>query len=176
MKNNILWLGAAALLIIVITSFGVIVVTAQRMSANDLSIQFAEDAAASLNNGDSPASLSKNRIGFEHSLAPFIVIYDKQGDPIAGTGYLNGVLPAAPLGILTAAQGHGYHAVTWQPQADTRVAAVTVSARNYYVLGGQSLKEVELQENTTYELAGAALCAALFAFGMLYIFMQRFKA
>jgi hypothetical protein len=173
MKKYITWLGAAVLLIFVVASAGMMVRTAQRVAANDIPIQLAEDVAAQLNSGTSPAAIAGNHVDFEHSLAGFVVVYDKSGKPIAGTGYLNGNLPVAPYGILTAASGKEYHTVTWQPQADTRVAAATVAAKNYYVLGGQSLKEVERQENVTYELTAVALVTGLLIPSATYFLVRK---
>ena len=36
-----------------------------------------------------------------------------------------------------AANKKDYHFVTWQPQANIRIAAVTAAAGNYYVLSGR---------------------------------------
>jgi hypothetical protein len=103
------------------------------------------------------------------SLAPFTIIYSKSGQVVAGSGYLSGSIPTAPLGILTQAKGNAYNSVTWQPQTGVRIAAVAMAANNYYVLSGRSLTEVEKNENRTLQLAALGGLAALAALGAAYV-------
>jgi hypothetical protein len=76
-------------------------------------------------------------------MTPFVIIYDKYGSPIAGSGYLGGSIPQVPIGVLAATQGHKINKVTWEPAKKVRIASVSVEADNYYVLGGRSLSVVE---------------------------------
>jgi hypothetical protein len=169
MKRYVTWGGAVVTLVIIFgTLFGV-VQQAQRMDANMPQIQLAEDTATSLNNGIDPNSLAQGTVDINKSLAPFIVIYDKKGAVVATSGFLNHGLPHAPLGILQASNGTDYHAITWQPQADIRIAAVTVSANKYYVLSGRSLKEVEKNETKSLALACAGGIATLFVLAGVYL-------
>ena len=60
--------------------FGTIYGAAQqvlRLTANDPQIQMAQDAAASLNAGNTPTSLVPSKVDSKVSLAPFIEVYDK---------------------------------------------------------------------------------------------------
>lgn len=163
MKRFIPWVTSVAMIVIFFGSLYGVVQQSQRREANYPQIQLAEDVARALDGGAKPVDLAKGSVDINHSLAPFVVIYDHSGTPVGSSGYLNYVVPHAPLGILSAARGVDYHAVTWQPQAGVRIAAVTVSAHNYYVLSGRSLKEVEVNENATFLLSmlGAAISLAV---------------
>ena len=100
----------ACLFVIVTAVFGTIYVTVQqdyRQSANDPQIQLAEDAAALLDKGATPAWNASNQIDAGTSLAPFVVIYSASGTPIAGSGLINGALPAIPAGVLAFVSAHG---------------------------------------------------------------------
>ena len=141
------------MLIVIFGSMYGLVQQTQRNAADMPQIQLAEDTAAALDSGAKPASLTKDHVDMSASLASFIEIYNRSGQPVSGSGYLDGTLPAIPLGVLQAANGTEYHRVTWQPASHVRIAAVTVSAHNYYVLSGRSLKEIERNENQTFLLA-----------------------
>lgn len=153
MRRFIPWLGAFALIVLVFGTLYGTVQQAQRSSANSPQIQLAEDTAAALNSGTAPAELIAGHVNMAKSLAPFVIIYDKSGKVVSGSGYLNGSVPRAPYGVLTAANGVDFHTVTWQPQANVRIAAVTTSADKYYVLSGRSLREVESNESKTFMIA-----------------------
>ncbi len=138
-----------------------------RQGANDPQIQMAEDAAAALSGGGSPdAVLPAAQVELSSSLAPFIDLYDMNGSPIAGSGLLNGRLPAYPLGALEAARQAGENRVTWQPSPDVRIASVVVPFKGGYVVAGRSLREVEMrvsQMEVITLLAWLATLAAVFA-------------
>ena len=149
MRRLISFFGTIAILIVI---FGTMYAVTQRMlrtDANTPQIQLAEDTAANLNANIAPATMTHEKVDIAKSLAPFVNIYDQSGKIIAGSGYLDGTLIAPPKGVLTASDTAAYHAVTWQPRPDTRIAAVTVHSDKYYVLSGRSLKEVEKNEDYT---------------------------
>src|SRR5205807_586735 len=98
----------------------------------------------------------KGKVDMAASLAPFVIIYTKAGQVVTGSGYLNGRVPKVPLGVLTSANGKDYNWVTWQLRSEVRVASVSVAAHNYYVLSGRSLKEVEKNEDRTFQLSFVA--------------------
>lgn len=75
-------------------------------------------------------------------MSPFLIIYDQQGEAVAGSGYLAGQVPKVPIGVLNASNKK-IHTVTWQPREDVRIASVTEKSGNFYVLGGRSLKQTE---------------------------------
>lgn len=166
MKKLLPWLASLAILVV---GFGTIygaVQQAQRSDANYPQIQMAEDTAYSLNKGEPAFDSVYGNVDMGRSLAPFTIIYDKKGNVVHGTGNMDGRVPKAPLGILQAAKGKQYYAVTWQPKNDVRIAAVTVAGKDYYVLSGRNLKEVEKSENTTLliSLLGGIIAVILLAF------------
>jgi hypothetical protein len=85
------------------------------------------------------------------------------------TGYLDGKIPIVPLGVLENSKGKDYNFVTWQPKSGVRIASVSVSAKNYYVLSGRSLKEVEKRIDLlfNYVAFGCAFTTSLVLFGVL---------
>ncbi len=153
MRRLLSWLAALAILVVVFGTIYGTVQQSQRSAANSPQIQLAEDTAAALNAGDPPLVLVHSSVNIAKSLAPFTTIYDKSGNVVISSGYLNGKPAKAPVGILTAANGQTYHAITWQPQDNVRIAAVTVAAKNYYVLSGRSLTEVEKNEDRAFRLS-----------------------
>lgn len=169
----------AGVIVVLVLIFGSIYAETQRQlrsDANDPQIQLAEDAAARLDDGAKPLSVLPTGVNMEKSLSPFVIVYDQKGTVVAGSGYLNDKVPAAPLGVLTAAKGQDYHTVTWQPQDGVRIAAVTVAAKDYYVLAGRSLREVEKREDVAFNLAllGGALSAV--TVGAVYYLAQKRSA
>jgi hypothetical protein len=146
------FLPLLVVLAVVTVIFGTIEITVQqslRLSANDPQIQMAEDTASALDGGAVPQGLVPSQVNINRSPAPFVIIYDKSGRVVSGNGYLNGHVPTVPFGVLTSARGQDYSFVSWQPQSDVRIASVSVAAKNYYVLSGRSLKEVEGREQKT---------------------------
>ncbi|MEP6776035.1 MAG: hypothetical protein ABJA50_10615, partial [Chloroflexota bacterium] len=141
------WLPIAA----AITALsGLVYVVAQqtyRQSANDPQIQLAEDAAAQLEAGAQPQALAgSNKVDIAHSLAPFLIIYDDTGSPIASSAQLNGQTPPLPLGVFTDARKSGEDRITWQPQEGVRSATIIThfaGPHPGFVLSGRSLAETE---------------------------------
>lgn len=133
-----------------------------RMNANDPQIQMAQDAAASLDQGAAPAAvIPQVKTDLAASLAPFIMVFDKQGNLAATSGILAGDFPAYPLGALTAAEKTGENRVTWQPRAGLRFASVVHSTRNGYVVAARSLREVESRIDQTTLFTGLTWLIAL---------------
>lgn len=170
------WIPLAVVAVVLSALVYVAVQQSYRMSANDPQIQMAQDAARSVFSGDTPDSvIPTGTIDIAKSLAPFIIVYDHAGTPIAGDGFLNGDLPKPPIGVLKAADSNPQgNRVTWQPRAGVRVAAVAVAADQskrsaeatgglYYVVVARSLREVEIRENNLTQIVGAALGITLVA-------------
>jgi hypothetical protein len=164
--RNILriWLPFA----IVTTAFsGLVYVSVQqslRQSANDPQIQMAEDAARALQNGAGIESvIPAGQVDINHSLAPFLVVYDSAGKPQAASGRLDGGLPEIPTGVLEYARANGQNRVSWQPREDVRVAAVVFPYDGGFVLAGRSLREVEKRELQVQGFAGAVWALTLLA-------------
>ncbi len=145
-------------------ALGVVYVTEQqilRLGANDPQIELAEDFAAGFNAGADPQSLIKGNIDIGHSLAPFIIIYDLSGKPLATSGYLNQAIPVPPAGVFGYTAVHGQERVTWQPQAGVRVATVINRSKAGFVLAGRSLREVEAREDLLLKQVACAWFAAV---------------
>ena len=138
---------------------------AHRTSANDPQIQLAEDAVRALEGGASVESvLPQTRVDLERGLAPFVVVYDGQGQPLAGSGTLRGQLPSPPRGVFEFVRAHGEERVTLQPERGVRIASVVRRANASsagYVLVGRSLREVEERESQLRLLCALALAAVL---------------
>lgn len=147
------WFGAAAIVVVVFGTVYATVQQSQRSDANWLQIELSENTKALLDAGHSPSDVIGAPVEISTNLTPFVDIYDKSGNPVAGNGVLHRKLPQVPIGVLKASDKKEYHAVTWQPEKDVRIAAVTVSAKDYYVLSGRSLREVEKNESRTFHLA-----------------------
>jgi len=143
-----------------------------RMSANDPQIQMSEDAARALNTGAEPASLvNGNKIDIAQSLAPFMVIYNLAGKPVASSGYLNGQMPNLPPGVFEYVKNHGEDRITWQPGAGVRNAAVINKYDQGFVMAGRSLREIENRIDNLTKQAGLAwfgILAALAALAFLF--------
>jgi hypothetical protein len=124
-----------------------------RSSANDPQIQMAEDAAEALEKGVAIVTiLGNSKVEIEKSLAPYLVMYDQAGKPVAGSGELNGKLPTLPEGVFKYAKNKGEDRITWQPEKGIRSAIVVVSynspnAQGGFVMAGRSLREVEKREH-----------------------------
>ena len=132
---------------------------ALRLGANEPQEWLAESVLVNITNGMSPvqaaSSTSLGPVEISTDPAPYIVIYDASGKPIAGNGYLHGVLPVLPQGVLTSAEeAHlgllpDRNFLTWQPEPDIRQAIVIdpiLTPTGGYVVSGRSLAYVEDEE------------------------------
>jgi len=130
---------------------GIVYVTAQqnyRQNLNDPQIQMAEDIAAALQqSGALLDQVPQNKVDIQTSLAPFIILYDTEGNPIAGNGYQGSSLMKTPKGVFTNAHAWGENRRTLEPQAGVRIASIVVPfvgrEANGYVLVGRNMREVE---------------------------------
>jgi hypothetical protein len=128
-----------------------------RQSANDPQIQLAEDAAASMNQGNTPASpLPQDQVNMAASIAPFVIVTNAKLKVLSASGNLNGQTVLPPAGSFSDAKS-GEHWFTWQPAAGVREAAVIVRFNNGYVVAARGLGPVEAREASLYDLAGLAL-------------------
>ena len=119
----------------------------QRHAANDPQLQLARDGAAALERGRAPAQLATgDTIDIAHSLAPFVIVLDDTGAPIASSGRLDGQIPVPPLGVLAAVRRLGEERVTWAPRRSVRLASVVHrvnGARPGFIVAARSLDETE---------------------------------
>jgi hypothetical protein len=143
---------------------------AMRLQANDPQVQLAEDAAARLAAGATPAAVlpAGGDVEIARSLAPFLVVYDAAGAPLAGSGKLHGALPVLPGGVLEHARAQGGHRLSWQPQAGVRQALVVVPVSSGgFVVAGRSLREVEARKRQVQAFLGLLWGAGLAGLGLL---------
>jgi len=155
-----------------------------RESLNDPQIQMAEDAAARLEAGAVPADIVPHGtplISVRDSLAPWLAVYDANGQVLESSGELDGAPPRLPAGVFDPAAWHaliiGHHLnnspvgqdrFTWQPEPGVRQAVVLVATgdQKYFVAAGRNMREVEQRIEHEGELVFAgwlATLAALFA-------------
>jgi len=86
------------------------------------------------------------KIDIAKSLAPYIIIFDATGKPIASSAQLNGQTPTIPSGVFDSVRQSGEVRITWQPQSNVRSAIVVTEFRGSnsgFVLAGRSLREAE---------------------------------
>jgi hypothetical protein len=161
------WLPLAAAIVPLSLLVYAAVQQAHRSGANDPQVQLAEDAARALEGGATPESvLPAAKVELEHGLAPFVILYDAQGKPVAGSGTLGGRLAAPPQGVFDFARANGEERVTWQPERGVRIASVvrrSTSAAAAFVLAGRSMREVEEREANLRRMSALALLGALSA-------------
>jgi len=138
-----------------------------RLSANDPQIQMAEDAAVQLARGMPPATvIPDGPVDIGRSLAPFLVVYNDQGAPVASSGKLQGQIPDLPTGVLDYVRTSGEDRITWQPVPEVRLASVVVhyqGVQSGFVLAARSLREIEKREDEVELEAGLAWLACLAA-------------
>jgi hypothetical protein len=134
---------------------GVIYGTVQqnyRQTLNDPQIQIAEDTSAELSSGASTSSVvPQAKINIAQSLAPWVAVYDVNGNVIASDGVLNGSMPQPPKGVFTdlanAINQTGENRLTWQPASGVRQAIVVIQIQNGgFVVAGRNMREVEGRE------------------------------
>jgi hypothetical protein len=169
MRKMLPWLSAALIITIIFGTIYAAVQQSLRLSANDPQIELAQEVATKLDEGAKPDDFISGKTDLKQSLAPFVIVYDKSGHVVAGSGYLDRKIPTVAYGVLKAAKSKPYNTVTWQPASKVRLAAVSVAAHDYYVLVGRSLQEVEKRENTALMLAAIGWVAALACFGATHI-------
>lgn len=141
-----------------------------RAEANQPQVQIAEDIASQLHDKIAPSiSLPSKEVDIEHSLAPFVMIFDSTGKVQDSSGKLNGQPPSVPYAALTSFRTRQDNRITWQPKPNTQIAAVITYYRNDktegYVLAGRNLREVRRQQSTVIQTL-TLTWALLIAFGL----------
>jgi hypothetical protein len=151
-----------------------------RMSANDPQIQLAEDGAQHLSAGEDAGRIVPERqVDMSTSLAPFVIVYDDAGRPIASSARLDGSTPRPPRGIFDFVRANREERVTWQPRPGVRVAAVVIRSPNGFVVAGRNMREVEDRETLVLKLAATGWLFASIALTALWLlaqFLGRIKA
>jgi hypothetical protein len=164
------FLPSASVAVLACLVLTVVVQQDLRQGADDPQHQLAEDAVARLGAGDAPAAVVNGpTVDLATSLAPFLAIYDSEGNVLATNGELDGKAPVPPQGVLATASHSGIDRVTWQPRAGVRSAIVVLRWAGGTVLAGRSLRRVEeIEANVEgLALAGAVALVALAAVASL---------
>lgn len=174
MRHLLYWLCAALIITALYATIAGVVQTVLRSGANDPQLQVAEDAAARLGQSKATASASGEGVDIAASLAPFLIVYDRQGRVLSSSGQLNGQTPTLPNGVLTSMSVGSEKKLTWQPQTGVRVATVVVATEQGYIVGGRSLREVEGRIGALQHLILAAWTLSLSALALTY-FATRFN-
>jgi hypothetical protein len=154
--------------VVVISAFSMLVYAAvqqaYRQDANDPQIQMADDTASALADGKNASLLvSTQKVSVAKSLAPFLIIYDANGNEMASSVVLDGATPQLPDGVLDSTKKLGENRITWQPKSDVRIAAVIVSYNGGFVLAGRNLREVEVRESQVAIFAAITWILAMIA-------------
>jgi hypothetical protein len=127
-----------------------------RQGADDPQIQMAEDTATKLATGQSVQSvIPTEKVDIATSIAPYMIVFDTNGTPIASSARLNGQTPTLPSGIFDWVRRNGEDRITWQPQDGVRSAVVVTQFKGTntgFVLAGRSLREVEKREDNLSQL------------------------
>jgi hypothetical protein len=172
MKKNSFITHFAAFMVVTVLC-GLIYVTVQhslRSGANDPQLQIALDMKAAIETNQSTSKwMAGDSIEIPKSLSVFKILYDKNGDPLQATGFLDGQPPRMPKGVFDFTSNHNEDILTWQPRQDVRLAMVVECVRSPsagFVAVGRSLKEVEKREST---LVTMVLVAWLVCVGVILL-------
>jgi hypothetical protein len=148
-----------------------------RQSANDPQIQMAEDAAALIARGTQP-NFGADPVEISESLAPYMMIFDSNGNLTQSTATLDGHAPKLPNGVLDWARRNGEDRISWQPRPGVRSALVVVPVKGGaggFVAVGRSMREVE--KRIAFAMQGAvAAWVILLATSFAGIFVVRRNA
>lgn len=181
-KSNFISHFAALMIITVLC--GLIYVTVQqshRTGANDPQLQIALDLKNAIETNRSIVKwMPDDTIDISKSLSVFKTFYDKNGEPVQSTGFLDGQLPRIPKTVLDFTERNLEDVVTWQPQRGVRLAMVIESVKSTsigFVAIGRSLKEVEKRESTlvTMVLVAWLVCAGVILFHFLLSYFTNIK-
>jgi hypothetical protein len=177
MKRSAILLYASAFIIISVILLLVYATVQQshRSGANDPQLQMAYDIAAQLESGKEYTP--GDTINLAKSLAPFVVLYNKEGQPTQSSGYLEGRFPQVPTGVLNYARTHGEDVVTWQPRSDVRMAMVIKSITSpsaSFVAVGRSLQGVEQREAGLRKMVFMAWLICLVILGLSWVVSSLF--
>lgn len=170
------WIPLATLTVLVSGMVYLAVQQSERSAANDPQIQMATDARDALMNGASPRSLiPADTRDIAQSLAPYLAIYDANGQVVAASATLHGQPLAPPPGVFASARVMDMDLVTWMPERGVRSAIVVIHYADGYVLAGRSLALAEQREGNLEFEVGAA-CAATLVLTYLAVLLTRILA
>jgi len=161
------WLPLVAVLTAVFAFIHLSVQQDMRSGLNDPQIQMAEDAVGALANNQSVDSIlpaGSPRVDIAKSLAPYLIVYDSSGRPVASGAVFNDQVPIPPAGVFDYTRQHNEDRVSWQPAPGVRSAAVIVAVQGGqggFVLAGRSMREVEIRESQLTNMAMVGWIASL---------------
>src|SRR6266498_801678 len=141
-------------LLIITILCGLVYATVQqshRSGANDPQLEIASDIKNAIEN-HRPLTpwITDDSIEISRSLTVIKTLYNKNGEPIQSTGFLDGQLPKMPQGVFDFTNKHQEDVLTWQPRPGVRMAMVVDFVHSPtigFIAVGRSLKEVEKRES-----------------------------
>jgi hypothetical protein len=133
-----------ATFVVVAVTLALFVQQSVRRSYDHPQIEIVADTVARLQQGAAILDqIPAGDVNIESSSKEFVVIFDTEGGPIAGNGYIEEKLLTPPIGVFDAAKQKGEYRVTLEPKKGTRIAAVIKPfvgrEANGYVLSGRRL-------------------------------------
>lgn len=157
------WLPVAAGLTVLAATVYAVAQQSIRLAADDVPAQMAEDAAAALDVGASPAQVAGGTaVEISRSAAPVLLVFDQDRRLLASSAVLHGRPPSYPPGVLdTVGRTAGEDRVTWQPEPGVRLATVAVPWHGGAVVGGASLKAPEQRTSLLVLIVAAGWAASL---------------
>ncbi|MFI5187253.1 MAG: hypothetical protein ACHQF0_11040 [Chitinophagales bacterium] len=170
-----------AVLLIVTILCGLIYAAVQqshRSGANDPQLQIALDLKNAIeNNRPVEQWMSHDSTEISQSLSVFKTLYNKTGEPVQSTGFLNGQLPRMPKGVFDFTSNHQEDVLTWQPQHGVRMAMVVESVKSSqigFVAVGRSLNEIEKREAnlTTMVLVAWLVCGGIILLHLILTYIN----
>jgi hypothetical protein len=167
-KTLQLLVGAAVTTVL----FGTIYVVAQqieRQGADDSPERLATQISSQLASGGLDKLDVSAAVDIGSSEQQFFVVYDSDGAPIAGTGYLNGSLARLPNGVLKSAVDNNGNRVSWQPEHSLRFATIERVAGARIVMAGQSLAPSESRTDRLGALIAAGWGAAMVVLAAMWL-------
>jgi hypothetical protein len=140
-------------------------------------MQMATDARTALESGATPQSLVPSTpIDIAQSLAPFLVIYDANGQVQAASATLHGQPLHLPAGVFASAKRMAVDTITWQPEPGVRNAIAVLRYPGGFVMAGRSLTQVELRESNLDLQVGAALLVTLLGTFLVLVAVEALRA
>ena len=173
-----------AILMIVTVLCGLIYVTVQqshRSGANDPQLQIALDLKNAIETNQSVGKwMPGDSMEISNSLSVFETLYNKNGEPLQSTGFLQGQAPRPPKGVFDFTMKHKEDVLTWQPRGGVRLAMVIESVNSPsigFVAVGRSLREVEKRESALVTMVGVAwlVCAGIILLHFLLSYFTNIK-
>ena len=170
-----------AVIMIVTILCGLIYATvhqSHRSGANDPQLQIARDIKNAIGNDHSLTKwMTDDSIEISTSLSIFKTLYNKNGEPVQSTGFLDGQLPRMPRGVFDFTNKNQEDVLTWQPQRGVRMAMVVEAVRSPvigFVAVGRSLQEVEKRESNlvTMVLVAWLVCVGIILLHFLLLYFS----